>query len=259
MQSPPASVIFTIGSFNLHYYGVIMFFAIISAVLVMSKIAKRYYPNIDTEVLLDILPVIILSAIFGARAYYVILDFHYYANHLTQIPAVWNGGLSIHGALIGGIIGGWVMTKKKKISFFEYADVIAYGLLIGQAIGRFGNYFNCEAFGRPTALPWGLFIPEAYRPLQYMDYSYFHPTFLYESIWNIFVFLILFFVIRKIKKIKNGTIFFSYLLLYSAGRFCIEGVRVDSVLNIGQLPVAQIACIAGACIAVIGLLAVNKK
>lgn len=259
MQSPPSSILLSVGGFEIHYYGLIMFIAILSGMFVMSKIAKKYYPEISTDTLLDILPVLILSSILGARIYYVIVDFAYYSRHLPEIIAVWNGGLSIHGALIGGIIAGVFLTKHYKISFLKYSDVFSYALLIGQAIGRFGNYFNCEAFGTPTNLPWKLFIPYSHRPFDYRTYEYFHPTFLYESIWNIFVFLILFLFVRKIPKIPDGTIFFSYLILYSTGRFFIEYLRIDSVLNIGTIPVAQVICVLTIIISSVCLIVLNKR
>lgn len=260
MQSPPSSILFSIGSFHLHYYGVIMFLAILTAVFVMYFIAKKYDKDIDTEVILDILPPIILSAILGARLYYVLMDFSYYSNHPSEILAVWNGGMSIHGGIIGGVLAGIILAKIKKIPFLKYADVFAYGLVLGQAIGRFGNYFNCEAFGKPCSVPFlKLYIPTQFRPFGYEQFSYFHPTFLYESLWNVLVFLVLFLVIRKITGIKSGTIFFSYLILYSAGRFFIEWCRMDSVLNIFGIPIAQIVSIAVIFIACTGLIIIYKK
>lgn len=244
MQSPPSSVLCTIGGFSLHYYGLIMFFAIITALFVMRFMAKKYYKDVNTDTLIDILPIIIICSILGARAYYVIMDFPYYAKHIAEIPAVWNGGMSIHGGIAGGVLSGLILAKIKKLNFLKYADVFAYGLVLGQAIGRFGNYFNCEAFGKPTDIPYiKLFIPVPYRPLGYEKFSYFHPTFLYESIWDVIIFLILFFVLRKITGIKDGTIFLSYLILYSIGRFFIEQCRMDSVLNVLGIPVAQIVSV----------------
>lgn len=244
MISPKSSVLINIGDFSIHYYGVIMFAAIISALLIIRFIAKKYYKDIDTEIILDILPVIILSAILGARIYYVLMDLPYFSSHLNEIFAIWHGGMSIHGGILGGIISGAILAKIKKINFLKYADVFSYGIIIGQAIGRFGNWFNCEAFGKPCFIPvLKLFIPKEHRPFGYENFEYFHPTFLYESLWNIFVFIILFTVIRKIPNIKEGTIFFSYLILYSIGRFFIEWCRIDSVRNILGLPVAQVVSV----------------
>lgn len=244
MQSPPSSVVFEVNGFALHYYGVIMFFAIISAVFVIHIVAKKYYKDVKTDVILDALPAVIFFSIVGARLYYVLMDFSYYSKHLIQIPAVWQGGMSIHGGILGGILSGLFIAHKQKFSFLKYADVFAYGLTIGQAIGRWGNYFNCEAFGKPCNLPFfKLFIPESHRPFGYENFSYFHPTFLYESLWDITVFLILFFGLRKFVQkynFKDGTIFFSYLILYSVGRIFIEACRLDSVRNLLGLPVAQL-------------------
>ena len=258
MQSPPSSIIFSIGAFQLHYYGLIMFFAIVSALLTMRFVAKKYFKEADTSILLDILPPIILSAILGARIYYVLMDFSYYSTHLSEIFAVWNGGISIHGALIGGILAGFVLSRKEKFSFLKYADIFAYGLLIGQSVGRLGNYFNCEAFGLPTSLPWGLFIPESHRPLDYFRFSYFHPTFLYEILWNLFAFCVLIFIGKRFKN-PEGRVFFSYLILYSSGRFFIEFLRTDSVLNIYGIPVAQVVCVITVIAAILGLMLINKK
>lgn len=260
MLSPKSSVLVNIGDFSIHYYGVIMFAAIISALLVIRHIAKKYYKDVDAEVILDILPVIILSAILGARLYYVLMDFEYFSIHLNEIFAVWHGGMSIHGGILGGIIAGAILAKIKKINFLKYADVFSYGIIIGQAIGRFGNWFNCEAFGKPCSIPIiKLFIPKEHRPLGFETVEYFHPTFLYESLWNILVFIILFFVIRKIPQIKDGTIFFSYLILYSVGRFFIEWCRIDSVRNILGIPVAQVVSLLIIIFSAIFLLCIYKK
>ena len=263
MQSPPSSVLLEVNGFPIHYYGVIMFLAIVSGLLIIRQIAKKYYKNINTEIILDIVPFIILFSLVGARLYYVLMDFSYYSKHLGEIIAVWNGGMSIHGGIIGGIISGLFLAKQNKIKFLEYADVFSYGLVIGQAIGRFGNYFNCEAFGKPcTNTIFGLFIPETHRPFEYIQYDYFHPTFLYETIWDIFVFLILFILIRKLIAKFNaaqGTLFFSYLILYSIGRFFIEWCRLDSVKNLFGLHIAQIVSIAIILISLLSIYLINRK
>lgn len=263
MQSPPSSVVFELNGFSLHYYGVIMFCAILTAIYVIRFVAKKYYKDVDTELILDVLPAIILCSLLGARLYYVVMDFSYYSKHLLEIPAVWNGGMSIHGGIIGGVLTGLVLAKIKKFNFLKYADVFAYGLVLGQAVGRFGNYFNCEAFGKPCSIPFiKLFIPFQYRPFGYEEYSYFHPAFLYESLWDVLVFLVLFFVVRKIALLKNlsdGTVFFSYLILYSIGRFFIEWCRLDSVRDFFGMPVAQLVSLIVITLSSIVLIFLNKS
>ena len=260
MQSPPSPILVDICGFKIHYYGLILFIAIITAIAVIRTIAKKYYKNTDFDIILDILPSIILCSILGARLYYVLMDFSYFSTHPSEIIAIWNGGMSIHGGIIGGILSGLIIAKIKKISFLLYADVFSYGLIIGQAIGRFGNYFNCEAFGKPCNIPFiKLHIPSEFRPTGYEHYDYFHPTFLYESIWNIAVFIILLLVVRKLKNIKTGTIFFSYMILYSIGRIFIEWCRMDSVLNIWGMPIAQIVSAIIIVLSGVTLAIINKK
>lgn len=263
MLSPTSSVMFEIAGFPVHYYGVILFFAIIAALFVIRYVTKKYYPDVDTETLLDILPLIIICSIIGARVYYVLMDFPYYSKHLNEIIAVWNGGMSIHGGLIGGILSGIILAKINKIDFFKYADVFSYGIVIGQAIGRFGNYFNCEAFGKPCSIPFlKLYIPPQYRPFGYENFSYFHPAFLYEALWDVIVFLVLILFIRKFaakKNLKSGTIFFSYLILYSTGRILIEWCRIDSVLSIFGIAVAQFVSALIIVLSIAFLIYLNKK
>ncbi len=260
MQSPPSSVAFSIGGFDIHYYGLIMFCAIIFAISVICFVAKKYYKDTSTDRIIDMLPVIILSAILSARIYYVFMDIGYFSKNPSEIIALWHGGMSIHGAILGGVIAGIIYCKINKINFFKYADIFSYGVVIGQAVGRFGNWFNCEAFGKPCSIPFiKLFIPAPYRPDGFENIAYYHPAFLYESLWDIAVFLILFFIIRKITGIKDGTIFFSYLILYSSGRIVIEWCRMDSVLNIGGIAVAQIVSLILIFVAAAGLFLINKN
>lgn len=243
MFTSPFSTAFEIGGFEIKMYGVMIFIAIICSILTINFVAKKYYKEIDTDVLFDFYPVLIIFGIIFARLYYVILNFDYYILKPSEIIALHHGGISIHGAILGGIIAGVIYFKKNKLSILKYADVITYGLVVGQVIGRWGNFFNSEAFGTPCNLPWKLYIAPAYRPVEYCSYSYFHPTFLYESLWCILVFLILLFGVRKIQNGRCGLVFYSYFMLYSIGRFLIEGIRTDSVLDIGSIPIAQIASV----------------
>ncbi len=245
MLSPESNVAFYIGNFAIKYYSVIMFFAIFVGSSLSCIVAKKYYKSVPVEKFLDILPVVILSAILGARLYYVLLDWGYYSQHLIEILLIQNGGISIHGALLGGFVGGFLWVKKHNLPLLAYADVFAYGVCLGQIIGRLGNYFNIEAFGKPCYYSnfLCLHVPQYKRPVEFFNVEYFHPTFLYEMIWNIVVLLLLFFVVRKLAKNIEGIVFFSYLILYSVGRYFIEGVRLDSVLSLGIVHVAQVVSI----------------
>lgn len=240
MFASPGEIILFIGSVPIYYYGIIMAISLFTGVLVASFIAGKFYPEINAEIIYDISPHIIIGGIIGARIYYCVLSYKYYAHHLQEILQIWHGGISIHGAIIGGLIGGLIYAKKHKLPVLKLCDIFSYGLALGQAIGRWGNFFNSEAFGRPTENFLKLYIPIYKRPLEYMQYNFFHPTFLYESILDACTFLILFFVIRKLAKNIDGIVFCSYLILYSLVRIIIEQIRIDSVLNIFGMPVAQV-------------------
>ncbi len=240
IQAPSSA--FIIG--GIRYYSLFMGLAIFAGSFVSCIFSKKYFKNYtDYEILLDMLPVIIISGIIGARLYYVLVNLSYFMRNLDEIIKIQNGGISIHGAILGGLIGGIIFCKIKKIKILPYADVISFGLILAQAIGRLGNYFNQEAFGKPYDGLLKLYVDEAQRPLLYRDFSYFHPAFLYEIIWNLIVFALLFVLLKTGKKYKEGVIFFSYAILYSIGRFLIEGIRTDSAFNIGQVPIAQIVSV----------------
>lgn len=244
MLSPESSIAFYVFNYPIRYYSLIMFLAI-SVGSVLSYVVAKMHKKADSDVLLDMLPFVILCGVLGARVYYVLLDWAYYSTHVADIFALYKGGLSIHGAIIGGFLGGFYYIKRHNLNLWIYADIFAYGLLLGQAIGRFGNYFNIEAFGKPCYFSSiiCLQIPEEYRPIEYQNIEFFHPTFLYEAILNIIILLFLFFIVRKLAKNKSGIVFFSYLGLYSISRFFIESLRLDSVLNIGAFHVAQIVSV----------------
>lgn len=265
MFTSPGDVAFFIGPVAIYYYGIIMAISLCIGVFTANFITKKFYPEINPEIIYDISPHIIIGAILGARIYYCLLNFSYYSQHLIETLDIREGGISIHGAILGGLISGIIYAKRHKLPILKLCDIFSYGLVLGQAIGRWGNFFNSEAFGRPTQSFLKLYVPIYKRPLEYMQYSYFHPTFLYESILDICIFLILFFVVRGViarqrlaaeKKVsteansfapasimakdKDGIIFFSYLILYSIVRILIEQIRIDSVLNVFGIPIAQI-------------------
>ena len=259
MFQSPGEIAFTIGHLDIYYYGIIMAFAIFCGLLTILGIRKYFFPDILKDRIFDISFILIICGILGARLYYVLLDYKYFLKFPYEIPAVWHGGISIQGAIAAGIIAGIIYVKKHKINFFRYADLFIFGLVTGQIIGRWGNFFNSEAFGLPTNLPWKLFIPYSHRPLEFRSYEYFHPAFLYESLLNICIFVILYLLLTKLKTRKDGLIFFSYMILYSFARILVESIRTDSVLYIYGIPVAQIASILFILTGIIGFLYLNKQ
>lgn len=236
MFQSPGNIAFEILGKPIYYYSICIATGIILGSYVSYIVTKKCYKYLDENVFYNYTPILIFCAIICARLYYVILCWNYFSKHLAQIPMIWTGGLTIHGAVFGGILGGWIKTRIDKISFFAYSDAAPWGILVGQIIGRFGNFFNSEAFGTPTNLPWKLYIAPQFRPEGFENFEYFHPTFLYEAIWNIGVFLLLFFVFRKLMKNIRGGVFFMYLILYSVGRILIESIRTDTVSYFWGIP-----------------------
>lgn len=237
-----------------------MSLAILAGILVIIAVKNKYFKEISTDTICDISFYLILFGLFSARLYYVILDFPYFFKHPYEIPAIWNGGIAIQGAIIGGIIAGYAYTKEHQLNFLKLADLFSFGLGTGQVIGRWGNFFNSEAFGLPTDLPWKLFIPYPLRTIEFREYEYFHPAFLYESVLNLIVLGILFYILKKSgENRKHGIIFFSYLILYSISRIIVETIRVDSVLNIGIFHIAHITAAITIILAVALMLLTNKK
>lgn len=255
----PGDIAFQIGNLSIYYYGIIMALSIFMGAGIAKEITRKYYKELNPDIIYNISPSIIIGAILGARIYYCILCYDFYSHNIADIFKIWHGGLSIHGAIIGGLIAGIIYSKKHNLPILKLCDIFSYGLVLGQALGRWGNFFNSEAFGRPTSYFLKLFIPINKRPLEYMNYQYFHPTFLYESILDIIIFLILFFIIRKLAKGKNGTVFFSYLILYSIVRLFVEQLRIDSVLNLFGVPIAQIVSIVIILISLVCIVKIHKK
>ena len=259
MFTSPGDVAFCfLGSIPIYYYGIFMALSLTLGVLTANFVTRKFYPNINSDVIYDISPHVIIGAIIGARLYYCLLSYSYFVDNPSEIIQIWHGGISIHGGIIGGLISGIIYAKKHKLPILKLCDIFSYGLILGQALGRWGNFFNSEAFGRPTENFLKLYIPIYKRPLEYMQYNYFHPTFLYESILDIGIFLVLFFVIKKFSKDIDGIVFFSYLILYSIVRIIVEQVRIDSVLNVFGIPIAQIVSILIALISIIAIFIIKK-
>jgi phosphatidylglycerol:prolipoprotein diacylglycerol transferase len=214
-----------IGFLNIRLYSLTFVAAITTAYLIARRRALK--AGISEKIFEDVIFWTILLGFLSARIYYVLFYFNDYRNNLSEIYKIWHGGLAIYGGLIGGAVTLYLMCRKYKQSFFKFTDVIILGIPLAQALGRLGNYFNHEAFGAPTNLPWKIFIPLANRPVGYENFSYFQPTFLYEMLANLAIFIILYFIEKK-KKLVPGMLFSFYLLFYSIARFVIEGVRLDS-------------------------------
>jgi len=255
----PGEIAFTIFNYQIRWYGLFMFFAILSGILLVKYLAKRFYKEYDEDFLIDLSLILVLSGIVGARLYYVLMDFGYYSRHPLEIFALWQGGLSIHGAIIGAVIAGGIFVAKKGFSFLKTADLFTFGLVAGQMIGRWGNFFNSEAFGLPTELPWKLYIPLESRPLGYLFYDTFHPAFLYESLGSALILIILLALKFKFEEMKPGTIFFLYFVLYSCLRIVTETIRIDSVLSFGHFHIAHIVSAVLIIIGITGLITVNRK
>ena len=250
----PGPILWEFGNITFRWYGFLIASAVLIGVTISQYLGK--YRDFDPDLISDLVIWLVIGAIPCARIYYVIFQWQEYSQRPEDIIAIWQGGIAIHGAIIGGVIAGLLFAKLNRLSFWSIADIVAPSLILGQAIGRWGNFFNSEAFGRPTDLPWKLYIPPYHRPLDYVNYDFFHPTFLYESLWNIGIFAILisifFFGLKYKEQFKKGTIFCVYLIGYSLGRVWIEGFRTDSLM-LGDIRVAQLISLGLISIGVLGL------
>lgn len=232
--------IFQIGKFQLRWYSVCIATGIFVAYFLARRRLEKY--PITPEDLDEGLFWGVIFGILGARLYYVAFNWSYYSRYPSEIWKIWHGGLAIHGAFFSALLTIYFYSKiKKRFTFVHASDLFTSVLPIAQAIGRWGNFFNYEAYGRPTKLPWGMFVPPERRIPGFDMDTHFHPTFLYESLWNIAVFTFLYLIVEKRKK-SYGETTALYLILYSIGRFWIEGLRLDS-LYAGELRTAQIVSI----------------
>ena len=252
----PGAVAFEIGPLVVRWYGLLIAGAVLLGVNVSSWLAVRR--GVDPDLVADLAFALVLGAIPGARIYYVLFQWKDYVGHPEKMVAIWEGGIAIHGAILGGMLAAWGFARWKKISFWVLADIVAPALILGQAIGRWGNFFNSEAYGSPTELPWKLFIPSDRRFPGFERIAYYHPTFLYESVWNVMVFgLVLGLFLRLGNRVRPGFIFSVYAVGYSLGRLWIEGLRSDSLMA-GGLKMAQVVSLVGIGLGLIGLFMFSK-
>jgi phosphatidylglycerol---prolipoprotein diacylglyceryl transferase len=254
--SSPGAIAFQVGPVVIRWYGILMATSIVVALWLAHRQARR--EGLPADDIISVGQWAILAGLAGARVYEVIFNWEYYGQYPAKIPAVWEGGLAIHGGLIVGPLFGVWLAYRWGVPILRGLDVTAPSWAIGQAIGRWGNFFNEEAFGRPTDLPWKLYISPPHRPPGYTQFEYFHPAFLYESVWDLGVFLALVLWLRPRLREQPGALFFAYIGLYSIGRFAIEGLRLDSFF-IGTIRVPQLASLVGVLVALVGLLWTRRR
>lgn len=245
---------FPIGPLFVRFYGIILMLgALAGAWLATREVKRRGY---QPEIVWDLLTYVLIGGIIGARLWHILtpppssgVTAGWYLTHPLDALAIWKGGLGIPGAVIGGLIALYFYARRNNLNFQEWTDIVAPSLALGQAIGRWGNFFNQELYGAPTNLPWKIFIDPDHRLAGYLDVAYYHPLFLYESIWNIAnMFLLIWTSRRYAGRLKNGDIFLIYLIVYPVGRFLLDFLRLDASMvggiNINQTAMAVVAVLA---------------
>lgn len=246
---------FSVGPLFIRFYGIILMSgAVVGGFLAVRESKRRGY---EPDVVWDLFIYLLIGGIIGARVWHVLtpspstgITTAWYLSHPLDALAIWKGGLGIPGAIIGGLITLYFYSRKTGINFAEWTDIISPSLALGQAIGRWGNFFNQELYGAPTNLPWKIFIDPAHRLTDYLNVEYYHPLFLYESIWNLMnMFLLIWMSRRFADSLKNGDIFLTYLVVYPIGRFLLDFLRLDASMvggiNINQTIMAVVAVCAG--------------
>lgn len=223
----------------MNLYGLMIGVGIVVGAWIAEKVTRK-------REIWDVLTWVIIPGVIGARVYHVLDYWEVYAREPWLIPQVWTGGLGIYGAILGGVVGLWLFCKKRKQKFLEWLDVVALGLPVGQAIGRWGNYFNQELYGKPTNLPWRIYIDPEHRLAGYELVDYYHPVFLYESLWSLVIFLVLLGLLRtKNTRLKTGTFFTLYIIFYSTGRFFLEYIRIEGWTGVAPISVGAVTLTLG--------------
>ena len=249
-------VAFKIFGFDIMWYGVLIGFGIILAFILAYFNSKR--KGLKFENLIDIFLIAFPCAIIGARVYYVIFEWSNYKYNFIDIFNIRQGGLAIHGGLIGAFLAAFIYTKIKKINFLAYADLVAPSIILAQGIGRWGNFMNSEAHGGVVSKEFISKFPLFIQRGMFIDGEYYHPTFLYESIWDLLVCIVLVIILYKVKKGYEGIVISSYMILYSLGRFFIEGLRTDSLMFFGYR-IAQLISFAGIILGIIFIIIIIRK
>jgi len=240
----PSPILATIGPINTYWYGFFIMLGVLAAITIAIYLARLH--DIKSQTIIDLSVWLIIGGLIGARVYDIFLELPYFINYPLDIFKIWQGGLAIHGGILGGLLALWLFTRKYQHNLWQLAAIVTAALPLAQAIGRWGNYFNQELFGYPTNLPWGIPIDRLHRPLEYFNYDYFHPAFLYESLGNLIIFFILISLqIWLAKKQKFSTLHYavyvtSYAFLYSLLRFFTEFIRIDATPTLLGLRFPQI-------------------
>ena len=249
--------IINIGIISIHWYSIILFIAILLGSNLAIKEAKRH--GFDENFMVNVLFLAVILGIVGARIYYVIFNFDYYKDNLIEVFKVWNGGLAIHGGIIAGLITIAVICYKKKVNLIQILDYLVVGLIIAQAIGRWGNFFNGEAHGSITTLAYlqSLHLSQFIIDGMNIGGNYYIPTFLYESVWCLIGFVIML-ILRRRKFMKIGYLTSFYLVWYGVERFVVEGMRTDSLMFL-SLRVAQLVSLVMVIIGIILFIYSIKK
>ncbi|RTR36275.1 prolipoprotein diacylglyceryl transferase [Robertmurraya yapensis] len=245
---PLNPIAFSLGPIDVHWYGIIIGVGLALALFLAIREGERR--GLEKDTFADLMLWAIPIAIISARIYYVLFEWGYYSQNPGDIIKIWNGGIAIHGALIGSVVTAYVFTKKKGISFWKLTDIAAPSIILGQAIGRWGNFMNQEAHGGEVSRAFleNLFLPDFIVNQMYINGTYYHPTFLYESVWNLLGFVLLI-SLRRVN-LRRGEMFLTYVIWYSIGRFFIEGLRTDSLMLTENLRIAQTISIALVIVAV---------
>jgi phosphatidylglycerol:prolipoprotein diacylglycerol transferase len=246
-------VAFSIFGLNIMWYGILIALGVIAALTLSEYICKINDTSFDEVI--NIFLFAFPAGVIGARLYYVAFQFDYYKDNLGDILNIRQGGLAIHGGIIFSMLTVFIYTRIKKESFLKFADTAAPCIVLAQSIGRWGNFFNSEAHGGPVSLSFIQKFPEFIQKGMYIGGVYYQPTFLYESIWDFSVCIVLIFLIRR--KPRKGTVIAAYVGLYSLGRFFIEGLRTDSLM-FGNIRVAQLVSLLGISICIIGMVLIYK-
>jgi phosphatidylglycerol:prolipoprotein diacylglycerol transferase len=249
---------FGLQPFHIYFYGIFIMAGVIAAAFLAQAEAKRR--GLNPNFLWDALFWVVLAGIVGARIWHIFtpppsmveqgITTKWYLTHPLDMINIRNGGLGIPGAVIGGALAMLVLCRRRKMSFLMWADIVVPGVALAQAIGRWGNFFNQELYGKPTNLPWKIYIDPLHRVPGYENYNYFQPLFFYESVWNVLVMTLLLWASRRFEKWLNpGDILLAYMILYAIGRFFLEFLRLDAAqvggINFNQTFVAVVAVIAG--------------